>query len=91
MRAIWPSVSACCFNIPPFLMFGACAFRTSAQCGRVFLLSITSKKCSNMKQVFCNWNGAHWVARVDGRTICGGGVEVRRMLYKMNYTPIFIY
>lgn len=43
-----------------------------------------------MTQVLCNWNGSHWVARVDGRIICGGGVEVRTMLYKLNYTPIFV-
>ena len=44
-----------------------------------------------MTQIFCHWNGAHWVARVEGRTICGGGVEVRTILYKMNYNPIFVY
>ena len=44
-----------------------------------------------MTQIYIYWNGAHWVARVEGRTICGGDVEVRTILYKMNYTPIFVY
>lgn len=43
-----------------------------------------------MPHVYIYFNGAHWVARVEGRTICGQAAEVRRIVYSLNYNPIFV-
>lgn len=43
-----------------------------------------------MPHVYIYFNGAHWVARVEGRTLSGVEEFVKTALYKMNYTPIFV-
>lgn len=43
-----------------------------------------------MEQIFIYWNGAHWVARLHDRTICGRADEVKVMVYAEDCTPIFI-
>ena len=48
------------------------------------------KNWQTMTQIFIHWNGAHWVARVEGRTLSGAEEFVKTALYKMNYTPIFV-
>lgn len=41
-------------------------------------------------QIYIYWNGAHWVARLQGATICGRADEVMTRVYSEGLTPIFI-